>query len=438
MHDKNLRQQPGEVQRPPDDPSTTLGAALDNGWSSISRNAWKVTLLSLGGWALVSVDTALWAVNYPLIAEEFDISDNMIGVIYAFIYAAGALATFAAGPLMDRIGRKPVYQLCLFAAILGSVLTAGAPGIIILIIARCVTQAGAQAEWMAGQVLVAEEAPARFRGRLIGLAQIGYPLGFFFAGLLSFAIVPLLGWRWVFACGVLPIIMMLWARRAIKESAHFTEMTAKTTKEERGRIRDLFAPGLRRTTILITVWSLFQTLAFGGLASYMPTIFERFGVSLDKLYLANIIATGVAGFGYFACASVGEWIGRREAAAIWLILGAAGGVFMATEGRTFVTLTIGYSLFYFFGVAHISAAIGFVAESFPTRLRGSGTNFATAAQMIGFMFAGLTGPMLLNSVGVVASMWIWLVVFQLIAAFALLGMKRIRPGTELADVEMPG
>jgi MFS family permease len=435
-NEKKLMVEEADGAQPPAVSSSAL-TSRSVGWRSIDRNAWKVTLLSLGGWALVSTDTALWGLNYPLVADEFGISDNMVGVIYAFIYGAGAISAFIAGPLMDRFGRKPVFQMCLLFAIVGSLLTAGAMGLLVLIIARCVTQAGAQAEWMAGQVMVAEEAPPGIRGRLIGLAQIGYPLGFFFGGILSVLIVPTLGWRWLFVFGVLPVLIMIWARRAIKESGHFTAVAAITSSSNRGDFRQIFNREYRRTSIAMVSWSLFFTFGFGGLASYLPTVFERFDISLDKLYLCNIIATGVAGIGYITCAVVGERIGRREATVIWLLCGSAAGVYMAVDGRTFVTLTVGYSLFYFFAVANIASAIGFVAESFPTRLRGTGANLATGTQMIGFVICGLTGPMMINELGVVTSLWIWLVVCQVFAALSMLGMKRIKPGMELSDVAAP-
>ena len=144
-----------------------------NFFTSINRRAWMITLMSLGGWTLVNMDGSLFNFNYPLVQKSLGISDNSIGNLYAIIYAVGALSTWVSGPLMDRYGRKPAFQLCMLFAAVGSVLTAGAGGFFILVMARSITQAGATTEWMAGQVLVAEEAPSHARGRLIGISQIG-------------------------------------------------------------------------------------------------------------------------------------------------------------------------------------------------------------------------------------------------------------------------
>ena len=287
-------------------PSTPEAPAERLGPFGISRRAWLVTILSLGGWLLVNADGSLFNFTYPLIQKDLGLSDAQISYIYASIYLAGAIATFIAGPAMDRFGRKPIYQLCLLAAVAGSVLTAGAHGFLVLLIARGITQAGAATEWMAGQVMVAEVAPAKFRGRLIGFAQIGYRLGFFLGSLLSLLIVPTLGWRALFLFGLLPVIMMIFARRKVDETERFrAEMDAEHSGQipVKGRYRQLFAPDLRRSSILIAIWHLVYAFGVAGVISYLPTIYNHFGVSLEHTYASSAIATGVAAFGYLACAS---------------------------------------------------------------------------------------------------------------------------------------
>lgn len=403
-------------------------------WRSVSGKTWRVTLLSLGGWALVNADGSLFNLNYPLIAEDLGITDSEIGVIYALIYAAGALSTFLAGPLMDRVGRKPVYQACLLTAVLGSILTAGAPGVLVLFVARAITQAGASAEWMAGQVMVAEESPPNIRGRLIGLAQVGYPLGFFLGSVLSWIIVPLLGWRWLFVFGVLPVVMMIWARRAVKETHRFTASRESEPELHRGQLRQIFARDLRRASVFVSLWHVVYAFGFAGIASYLPTVYAYYDVSLTNMYLSSAIATAVAALGYVLSAVAGEWIGRREASALWLLMGAAAGVYMATAGNTWATLTIGYSLIYFFLAGHVTAAVGFAAEIFPTRVRATGANLVAGMEWIGFMLAALFGPRMFSAFGIPATLIVWLVICPAAAAACALSMKRVPPGTVLEDV----
>jgi MFS family permease len=403
----------------------------------ISRRAWLVTLLSLGGWMLVNADGSLFNFAYPLIQQDLGISDTQISYVYATIYLVGAVATFIAGPAMDRFGRKPIYQLCLFAAVAGSVLTAGATSFLVLIIARGITQGGAATEWMAGQVMVAEEAPSHARGRLIGFAQIGYPLGFFLGSLLSLLVIPTLGWRVLFLFGLLPIIMMIFARRKVDETERFkAEYVAEHDGqvEVKSRYRQLLAPDLRRSSILIGIWHLVYAFGVAGIISYLPNVDKHFGVSLEHTYASSAIATAVAAVGYIVCSLLGEKIGRREASAAFLIIGSIAGAFLAFKGENIVLLTLFFSLVYFFTIGHITAAAGFAAEVFPTRVRGTGANIIAGMEWLGFVAAALAGPIMFESLGYATTLIIWLCVCPLIAAACALGMRRVAPGAELEEI----
>ena len=72
-------------------------------------------------------------------------------------------------------------------------------------------------EWASGAVLVSETWPAEHRGKAIGIMQSGWALGYILAALLALIVMPTLGWRWLFALGVLPALFILWVRRQVHE-----------------------------------------------------------------------------------------------------------------------------------------------------------------------------------------------------------------------------
>jgi len=407
------------------------------GLSGISGRAWRVTVLSLLGWLLVNADGSLFNFAYPVIQKELGLSDGAIALIYTIIFLVGAASTFVAGPLMDSIGRKPIYQACLFAAAFGSIVTAAAPGFMILLLGRSITQVGAATEWMSGQVMVAEEAPARARGRLIGLAQIGYPLGFFLGAILSMLILERLGWRALFACGVIPVILMIWARKGIEDTSRFKqEQAVERVKPEisKGRFSQLFHADLRRSSICISIWHFTYAFGVAGIISYLPTVYSHFGISLTNTFLSSAIATGLAAFGYVLAAFLGEEFGRREISALFLVLGAGAGALLAFRATNWWLLTAFYALFYFFTLGHITSAVGFAAEVFPTRVRGTGANLVAGSEWLGFVVAGLTGPWLLKNIGYSSTLLLWCVIAQLVAAAAAMCMQRVRPQTVLEAI----
>jgi len=407
------------------------------GLGGIPKRAWTVTVLSLLGWLLVNADGSLFNFTYPLIQKDLGISDNQIAVIYTLLYAVGAVSTFVAGPLMDRIGRKPIYQACLFAAALGSVITAAAPGFIVLLLGRSITQIGAATEWMSGQVMVAEEAPAKVRGRLIGLAQVGYPLGFFVGALMAMLIVDRFGWRVLYVCGLLPVLLMIWARRGVEDTKRFQEEQAVErahTELRESRFKQLFESDLRRTSICISVWHFVYAFGAAGIISYLPTVYNHFGISLANTFSSSAIATAVAAIGYILAAYLGEKFGRREVCALFLFFGAAAGALLAFYASTWALLTAFYAMFYFFTIGHITAAVGFAAEVFPTRVRGTGSNLVAGSEWIGFMVAGSTGPWLLSHTGYTVTLLLWCVAAPIAAAIAAMCMKRVPPQAVLESI----
>jgi Sugar (and other) transporter len=99
-----------------------------------------------------------------------------------------------------------------------------------------------------------------------------------------------------------------------------------------------------------------------------------------------------------------------------------------------VLLTLFFSLVYFFTIGHITAAAGFAAEVFPTRVRGTGANIIAGMEWLGFVGAALAGPVMFESLGYAGTLIIWLVVCPLIAAAAALGMRRVAPGSVLEEI----
>ncbi len=161
-----------------------------------------------------------------------------------------AFATFAVGfvvrplggliisHLGDRVGRKPAMILTIvlmgIATVgIGLLPTAEAIGVaapILLILFRFIQGFGAGAELAGALTLVAEYAPERRRGRVIGLVTSGAPGGAFLATLaFTFAsMLPgdvLLGgaWRIPFLVSAVLFVLALWIRRRLEETPEYRD-----------------------------------------------------------------------------------------------------------------------------------------------------------------------------------------------------------------------
>ena len=87
-----------------------------------------------------------------------------------------------------------------------------------LIGARFLTGLGLGGMVPIDQALVTEYAPARIRGRVAAMLPLCWPMGYFTAAGMALLLVPHVGWRWLFAIGVLPALLSFAIRRRVPES----------------------------------------------------------------------------------------------------------------------------------------------------------------------------------------------------------------------------
>ncbi|MCY0898504.1 MAG: MFS transporter [Firmicutes bacterium] len=421
------------------------------GMLSMNRNAWLVTITSLAGWTLVNMDGSFFTFSYPLIQKQFHITTQQVSFLYTGIFLIGAVVTFVIGPVLDRLGRKGVFQFTLLATALGSLLSGLAFNFTSLFVFRGITQVGASSEWMAGQVMVAEEAPNHTRGWWVGFAQIGWPVGWFIASLLSLALVPTLGWRWLFVIGVVPALFTLWVRRNVQETDRFQDIkkirqqldenraaearyATNTAKVNEFTYAQLFEPDLARTSILVFLWQLIYNYGAASIIYWLPELFIHYGLPLTSEYATSAWATGLAIIGYLSAAVLGEKFGRREVSALYLAIGAVSGLLLGLKGTTWIAITVFYAGFYFFAIGQMGAAVAFALESFPTRARGTGGTLLAVATWVGFIAAGLTGPILFSAWGVPATIAVWGGLCAIIPAILALGTRRVKPGVALEEI----
>ena len=163
-------------------------------------------------YAIVALASSSTAVVIPTIRDEFDLSlATGAWVITAFVVALAAFAPIY-GRIADLVGPRTPITVGLSLMAVGAILSAFAPTVLTLIIARAVVGAGAGAMPVLGPVIIAgrlDEAdqPAALT-RMAGLAATAA------SGLLIGAVIAdLVGWRWVLALPVLVLGLIPAVRR---------------------------------------------------------------------------------------------------------------------------------------------------------------------------------------------------------------------------------
>jgi MFS family permease len=384
------------------------------GWyKEIDTDQWKSFIAAFLGWTLDAMDLLLFAFAVGSIAEVFGLSPSQVGTIFSVTLFSSAFGGALFGIVSDYVGRVRAltYTILIYSLFTG--LSAFSPTVWFLIVCRLFLGLGMGGEWASGEVLVAESWPKQHRGKVIGMVQSGWAIGYILAAILATLIIPNfgvdIGWRILFLVGITPAFLVFYIRRHLDEP-EIWQKTAQMRKEgklgEKGQsftLGQIFRRDLIRYTITATLLTSLCMIAYWGLYFWIPQFLSRpveeGGVGLGPKGFAWIIPINVGAF--IGCNTFG-WIsdrfGRRPVFVIYL-LAMAVLVWFFGHAKTLTMVLILGPLIGFFGTGFYSGFGAIFSEIFPTRARGTAQGFcynvgrgvsAIAPPLVGYV-AGIYG-----------------------------------------------
>jgi len=389
------------------------------------------------------MDLLLFAFAVGSIAEVFNLSPEKVGLLFSVTLFSSAFGGALFGIVSDYIGRVRAltYTILLYSFFTG--LSAFSPNVIFLLVCRAFLGLGMGGEWASGEVLVAESWPKKHRGKVIGMVQSGWAVGYILAALLATLILPYfevdLGWRILFLIGVTPAFLVFYIRRNLSEPEIWrkTSRMRKEKKLEDGgnefTLSQIFKGGLLRYTISATLLTSLCMLAYWGLMFWVPQFFakpiEEGGVGLGLKGFIWVIPLNIGAF--LGCNTFG-WIsdrlGRRPVFISYLLIMAVLTYFFGQSTTLTQVLILG-PLVGFFGTGFYSGFGAMFSEIFPTRARGTAQGFcynvgrgvsAIAPPLVGYI-AGMKGY---------GSALVTVSIFAILAALVVLTLPETR-GKEL-------
>ena len=141
----------------------------------------------------------------------------------------GALVTGFVG---DRYGRRFTYQVNLAVFGLASLAGAFAPNMETLIGLRFLMGAGLGAEIVVGYGTMTEFVPPQSRGRWLGMMAFIVVAGFPVTAIAANFLVPVFGWRVLFAIVGVGALVVWYLRKALPESPRWLEAQGRTDEAE--------------------------------------------------------------------------------------------------------------------------------------------------------------------------------------------------------------
>jgi len=368
----------------------------------VARSAGTIALLVVqAGWILAAMDYSIYNFALPLIIQDLKISLPTAGLIFFLSLQGTFIGSLVVPVLADYYGRvrAMVGNILLYAITTAAVAFAASGAF--LTIARFLVNFGVGGEQPVGATYISEEWDSRTRGRAMGFMQSGFAIGTLLASLLLVTVGANYGWRPLFIIGIIPALLIVAIRFWLPESRRWSQeheqrqQKSRSTDRESGEkfvIAQLFAPDLRKLTIIGTILLIVGNAAGGGIFAWAPTFLklER-GLDIASVgWFGIVLALGQL-VGYNAFGFIADIIGRRPTMAIYFGLGilsvVAFGLVTNLPLLAFSTFFVGFAL-----AGVFSGFIIYLSELFPTRARASGVGWCMG---IGLFFWALI-PFLLG------------------------------------------
>jgi putative MFS transporter len=166
-------------------------------------------------------DRSLFALALPQIQAGLGISEGEVGVLGSIV-RLGALPAFAVALAADRLGRRRILLATIVAYTLLTGATALAPDARSFVALQFLSRTFTAAEVILAVVVIAEEFDSDARGWGVGALFAIQACGVGLAALLFPLAEALgLGWRALYAFGLVPLLLVAWWRRALPETERY-------------------------------------------------------------------------------------------------------------------------------------------------------------------------------------------------------------------------
>ncbi len=277
-------------------------------------------------------DITIFHLCTPDIARTFHLGDPANGLIATTVRFGGMLSFFVV-ILADRLGRKPIISTTVLCYTLLTLLTALSSGVWTFTIFQSSAQIFLAAEFGVAVTMISEEFPDSRRGRAIaGLHMVAF-LGVTAAALVYAAMSEShFGWRGMYFLGILPLVLIAFLRRGIRETARFTALerdrVAGTRPQTtfwiaiRKSLKPFAGPYRPRLLIVASLWNSIGLIG-GPTVTYFSLYARRdHHWSSAQVASAVILAYLMGTIGSLLCGFLMDRIGRKVTAAMTYLISA--------------------------------------------------------------------------------------------------------------------
>ena len=415
-HDMRVRDAVAPASAPVDIPALIDG-------QPVSRFQFNVFLLLGAAMIMDGFDVQSMGFVAPEIIRVWGIPQAALGPVFSASLLGMLFGSLGLSVLADRYGRRPV--LVGSMAFIGACMlaTAWVTSLPQLLAARFITGIGIGGIMGNAMALVGEYSPARKRVSIMMIVSCGFTGGAALGGIIAAWLIPLGGWRAVFAFGAaVSIIIAVLMVRYVPESLQFLVLRERRLEQvtrwltriapaavpadgavryivheplAKGKgtpIGELFQEGRALPTLLLWGINFANLLNLFFLANWLPTIISGAGYG-GGVGIALGIALQIGGvIGTVAMGVLIDRLGFYRVLVPALLLAAASIAMIGQSGLPLPLLAAVVMMSGFCIVGAQPAVNALAATIYPTRVRATGIGWSLgigrAGSIVGPVVAG--------------------------------------------------
>ncbi|MGA9245481.1 MAG: sugar porter family MFS transporter, partial [Silvibacterium sp.] len=351
------------------------------------------------------------------LTEVFHLTPSGLGTTVSIALLGTIIGAISAGELGQKLGGREALRIMAVlyvASALGTALSWNWPSLLFF---RFIGGLGIGGSSVLGPVYIAELAPAKWRGRLVGLFQINIVIGILLAYASNFVIASLnLGaaqWRWQLGVAAAPAILFLILLYAIPRSSRWL-VTQRRIDEAREVLRLMGSPDseaelkeiidsihlerasrdeplfqrkyLRPIFLAVSIGMFNQLSGINAILYYVNDIFAAGGFSSLSADKQAVIIGGMNLVATLLAMSVIDKLGRKTLLLIGSVgtavcLAGVAAIFLSNSHQSdLVWLLVGF--IFFFAISQGAVIWVYISEVFPTRVRSKGQSLGSSSHWI--------------------------------------------------------
>jgi SP family arabinose:H+ symporter-like MFS transporter len=402
--------------------------------AAMNANLAKATAVGALGGLLFGFDTAVISGTTHSLTIAYGLSPKALGITVAMALLGTIVGAMSAGVPGQRWGGRETLRVLAAFYVISALGCAFAWNWHALLVARFIGGLGIGGSSVLGPVYIAELAPAKTRGRLVGTFQINIVIGILLAYLSNYCIGRLgLGaaeWRWQLGIAAFPAVLFLvllfgippssrWlvTQKRVDEARRVLEMMgAENPQAELSEIVDsihlerlqtsepLFSWKYRFPLFLaITIGMFNQLSGINAILYYLNDIFAAAGYSKMSGDLQAVAVGGMNLAATLLGMSVIDKLGRKTL----LLIGSVGTaacllgvswVFFTNSHQSYLLVFL-VAYIAFFAISQGAVIWVYISEVFPSRVRAKGQSVGSSSHWIMNALIAYTFPQLAKSSG---------------------------------------